>query len=85
VILAAKAATPTNPIVFNTGFDPVQSGLVARFNRPGGNVTGVATMNTELTGKRLQWLQKLVPGATRFAMLQNPTDAGARQRSRPVR
>jgi putative ABC transport system substrate-binding protein len=75
--LAAKAATTTIPIVFGTGADPVQIGLVASFNRPGGNVTGVATMNTELTGKRLQWLHELVPGATRFAMLQNPTSPGS--------
>jgi putative ABC transport system substrate-binding protein len=72
--LAAKAATTTIPIVFSTGLDPVQIGLVTSFNRPGGNVTGIATMNFELTGKRLQWLHELVPGATRFATLDNPTN-----------
>jgi putative ABC transport system substrate-binding protein len=70
--LAAKAATTTIPIVFNISFNPVQIGLVASFNRPGGNVTGISTMNVELIGKCLQLLHELVPGATRFATLFNP-------------
>src|SRR5437762_4245142 len=75
--LAAKAATTTIPIVFSTAFDPVQIGLVASFNRPGGNVTGISSMNVELSGKRLQLLHELVPGATRFATLRNPTVPGS--------
>jgi ABC-type uncharacterized transport system substrate-binding protein len=72
--LAAKAATTTIPIVFSSGGDPVQSGLVPRLNRPGGNVTGVSFMNVKLSAKRLGLLQELVPGASRFAVLVNPND-----------
>ena len=70
--LAAKAATTTVPIVFSTGADPVTAGLVASLNRPGGNITGVASMNTELNAKRLGLLQELLPAATRLAVLVNP-------------
>src|SRR5205807_8810749 len=68
----AKAATATIPIVFQIGVDPVQFGLVASFNRPGGNVTGVSSMNVELVPKRLGLLQELLPGAARLAVLVNP-------------
>src|SRR5436190_347172 len=71
--LAAKAATTTIPIVFATSTDPVQAGLVASFNRPGGNVTGVTSMGIEIEGKQLGFLHELLPRASYFAVLVNPT------------
>ena len=67
--LAAKAATATIPIIFCTGLDPVETGLVARLDRPGGNVTGITHMNAELGPKRVRLLHDLTPGATRIAAL----------------
>jgi putative ABC transport system substrate-binding protein len=72
--LAAKAATTTIPIVFATGGDPVALGLVASLNRPGANVTGIATLQAELGPKRLQLLRELLPNAGRFGVLVDPAN-----------
>ena len=72
--LAAKAATTTIPIVFETGADPVAQGLVASLNQPGGNVTGVTSLNAEVGPKRLELLHELLPAATDFAFFVNPTN-----------
>jgi putative tryptophan/tyrosine transport system substrate-binding protein len=69
IAVALKAATRDIPIIFNAGFDPVEAGLVASLNRPGGNVTGVITPNTELAEKRLQLLHEAVPTAETIALL----------------
>jgi putative ABC transport system substrate-binding protein len=71
---AAKATTGTIPIAFVAGFDPVEVGLVASMNRPGGNVTGVSILDVELGPKRLQLLHELIPTATIIAVLVNPND-----------
>jgi putative ABC transport system substrate-binding protein len=73
--LAAKAATTNIPIVFETGGDPVQLGLVARLNRPGGNVTGVTQLNWEILPKKLELLHELLPTAGVITLLINPTDS----------
>jgi putative ABC transport system substrate-binding protein len=72
--LAAKAATASIPIVFQIGADPVEVGLVANLNRPGGNVTGVTSLNVEVGSKRVELLHELVTNATVVALLINPAN-----------
>ena len=72
--LAAKAATHSIPIVFWVATDPVEIGLVASLNRPGGNLTGVAILGIEVAGKCLEVLHELVPAATSVGLLVNPTN-----------
>ena len=72
--LAAKQATSTIPIVFATIADPVGAGLITNFARPGGNITGVASISAELGGKRLGLLKEVAPRVSRVAVLFNPAD-----------
>src|SRR5262249_14538631 len=72
--LAAKAATSAIPIVFQTGGDPVQEGLVTSMNRPGGNVTGVSRLSVSLEPKRLEFLRELSPKTTVIGLLVNPAN-----------
>ena len=82
--LAAKSATSTIPIVFIVGTDPVELGLVASLARPGGNLTGIAIMATELMPKRLELLSELVPQAGVIALLVNQNNASAEPQMRDV-
>ena len=72
--VAAKRATATIPIVFTSGIDPIQIGLVASFNRPGGNITGVYTFTADMPIKSLELLHELVPAAQGVGLLLNPTN-----------
>ena len=82
-VIAMKATT-TIPIVFTTSSDPVELGLVASLNRPGGNVTGAVTLNVEVVSKRLELLHEVVPTASIIFVLANPTNPNAETQSRTL-
>ena len=82
--LAAKSATSTIPIVFSSGVDPVERGLVASLAWPGGNLTGFTIISLELMPKRIELLFELVPQASVFALLVNPNNAGTEPMIRHV-
>jgi putative tryptophan/tyrosine transport system substrate-binding protein len=77
VVRAAKNAAPNTPIVFETGIDPVAAGLVASMARPGGNLTGVSILTSELNAKRFELLAEMVPQVRVFAILVNPRNASS--------
>jgi putative ABC transport system substrate-binding protein len=80
----AKAATSAIPIVFTTASDPVRDGLVASLNQPGGNLTGISLLATDIGSKRLGLLRELVPNATTIALLQNPKNPDLGQHAQEV-
>lgn len=81
-VLAAKSATTTIPIVFPVGSDPVETGLVSSFERPGGNVTGVATMSWQLSRARLALLRELIPVARQVALLHHSVNTALERQVR---
>ena len=74
---ATRRATKTIPIVFPLTFDPVASGFVASLARPGGNLTGLTTLNQEVAGKRVELLKEVMPRISRVAVLRDPTNSGS--------
>ena len=82
--VAAKAATTTIPVVFHGSVDPVEAGFVASLNRPGGNVTGVVSLNVDTGQKRLELLHELLPTATTIGLLLNPANAVAEVQSKDL-
>jgi putative ABC transport system substrate-binding protein len=82
--LAAKNATSTIPVVFETGVDPIKTGLVASFARPGGNLTGFCILTAELNPKRFELLSELVPTAKAIALLVNPNNSTTERSARDV-
>src|SRR6202040_266385 len=76
--IAARRATSTIPIVMATGSDPVALGLVTSLRQPGGNITGITSINSELAAKRLDLLRTIAPRVSRIAMLWDGTEGGAR-------
>jgi putative ABC transport system substrate-binding protein len=82
--LAAKAATATIPIVFETATDPVALGLVASLNRPGGNLTGVTNLNIEVGQKKLELLRELLPSAKTIAVLVDPSSPAITEQFMPA-
>jgi putative ABC transport system substrate-binding protein len=77
-IEAARRATQTIPIVFPVTFDPVESGFLASLARPGGNLTGLSTVNPDAAAKRVELIKEVLPQMARLAVLRNPTNSGSR-------
>jgi putative ABC transport system substrate-binding protein len=82
---SAKVATASIPIVFVTGNDPVNAGLVPSFNQPGGNITGIAFLTNTLGAKRIELLREMIPGATTIGMLVNPSNPDAVPETKDMR
>jgi putative ABC transport system substrate-binding protein len=82
--MAAKAATRTIPIVFHGSVDPVEAGFVASLNRPGGNLTGVVTLNIDTGQKRVELIHELVPAASTIGLILNPTNAVAEAQTKDL-